>query len=620
MTEQQNKDSLFSEFPPITLEEWKNKIKADLKGRNTDKLNWQVFDGFKVPPFFMRESLNSFRYLSQEPGYFPFIKNSKSNDWLIRQEWMARDSESTIRKIKKAVHSGTSEVCLDFSEKASFSSGNIENLLQILIPEKTGLVLKGGYELLSILKKTTSFLSKVKIHGGLDYDPLGYVTRSGSFYQTKDQDFDLGKNLFLICKKHLPDFKVMTASGYLFAEAGASLVQELAFGMAMIAEYLSELTSLGISAKDMAGKISLSLGVGPNYFMEIAKIRAARMLWTGILRSFDPDIDFIPPLFILSRPVYRNVTRFDPYTNILRYTSEVQSAALGGTDSIQILPFDAALHQGGNEFSERIARNTQIILKKEAYLEKVVDPGSGSYYIENLTQMLVENAWNLFLSVEKEGGYLQALKKGVIQDQIKKSRNRREQNVAFREEILLGTNHFPNLQDTVTEETIPNAEDKINAGSFSLPIHPYRAAKSFEAIRQRLLKSRLAQSSVVLFPYGNPSARSARITFAINFLGCGGFRPSVPEYSNNLDSLIKTCNNSQPRIVVFCSSDAEYSEFVFKATKEIGPDSIFIIAGNPGENELNYRKAGIRYFIHSGSNVLEILQNLEQDLRVWLKK
>jgi len=616
MNENQNTGFLFSEFPPVNYEEWKQKIKLDLKGIDFSMLHWHTFGDFDIPPFFLKEHLKPFKYINQGPGYFPFIKESGNNRWFISEDWDITDVKIDNKNILKAYASGTSEVCMSFTNKHSFTRKELGILFENLDLEKIRFVIKGDTENLSLLKKITPVLSGASVKGGLDYDPLGHLTRSGSFFHSKDKDLNLAKELFLFTEKHFPYFKVLSPGGYIFAESGASLTQELGFTMAMLSEYLSDLTNLGLSIMDLSKKISFSFGVGPNYFMEIAKIRAARLLWTAMLNSFDSDIDFIPSLFISSRPIHRNITRFDPYTNMLRYTTEVQSAALGGANSIHTLPFDTAVNSKGSEFSKRIARNTQIILQKEAYLEQVIDPGSGSYYIENLTKILAENAWNVFLSIEENGGYLRALEEGVIQEKIKQSREKRKKNVATRKEILLGTNHFPNQQDDDLGSSNPPIRTKVVSKHILEPIQPYRAAEKFEKVKLTLIKSGLDKSSVVLFPYGNPAICSARITFATNFLGCAGFKPIVQEPSENLENLIDTCKNMDPRIVVFCSSDTAYPEFIYKAINEIGSDTIYIVTGTPGENEMNYKKAGVRYFIHDSTNVLKTLQSLEQDLHL----
>jgi methylmalonyl-CoA mutase len=249
----------------------------------------------------------------------------------------------------------------------------------------------------------------------------------------------------------LPHFRTININASNFNNAGADIVQELAFGISMGSEYLAQLTERGISADVAASKIRFSFGTGSDYFPEIAKLRAARLLWSVVTNSFHPAHGENIKMEIHCVTSEWNKTVYDPYVNMLRTQTEAMSAILGGTDSLTVEPFDIVFRHP-DEFSERIARNQQLILKEEAYFDKVADPSAGSYYIENLTNLIAENAWKLFLEIEDQGGFLSCLKTGLIQKKLSESASRRKSDIASGKEILLGTNRFPDLDEKAPSE------------------------------------------------------------------------------------------------------------------------------------------------------------------------
>ena len=235
--------------------------------------------------------------------------------------------------------------------------------------------------------------------GSLNFDTISYLLLHGDFYQSKQGNFDEAEYLIQTIRKKLQGFRPITINGHLFNNAGATLVQELAFSLASGNEYLAALTSKGLPVDSVADSLQFSFGIGSNYFMEIAKLRAARLLWSTIVEQYHPEST---KMFIHSTTSLWNKTVYDPYVNLLRTTTEGMSAAIGNTDSMTILPFDFP-YKNESEFSRRIARNQQLILKEEAYLDKIVDPAAGSYYVENLTNPVAMHSWELFKAIEEKG-------------------------------------------------------------------------------------------------------------------------------------------------------------------------------------------------------------------------
>jgi methylmalonyl-CoA mutase len=407
-------------------------------------------------------------------------------------------------------------------------------------------------------------------------------------------------------------------NGYFFNNAGASIVQELGYSLAMANDYLSKLTSRGVTIDTICHHLQFNFGVGSNYFMEIAKIRAARILWAKIVEAYGPSDKNSCKTIIHSVTSEWNQTVYDPYVNILRATTESMAAVIGGTDSLTIRPFDYS-YKPTSKFSGRLTRNIQIILKEESYLNNIVDPGAGSYYIENLTDSIVDETWKVFLAIENEGGYLEALKKGIIQADIEATARNRNNLVATRREILLGTNQYPNIIETAKEnidETIAFPKEQRHTTAIN-PIRKYRGAMDFEKLRLAIEKHPGNRPKVFILTIGNLAMRKARATFSYNFFACAGYEVTDNAGFKTAEEGVKAALDAKADIIVVCSSDEEYADIipaVYNLTKD---KAIVVVAGAPAcMNEL--KQKGIENFIHLKSNLLETLKYYHHKLGIAL--
>ncbi len=249
----------------------------------------------------------------------------------------------------------------------------------------------------------------------------------------------------------MPELRVFAVDSFMFCDAGAYIFQELGYALAWGAEWLSMLTDAGVKADDVARRIKFNMGVSSNYFMEIAKFRAARMVWAQIVEQYKPESKLSSKMLCHAVTSRFNQTIYDAHVNLLRSQTETMSAALAGVDSITTVPFDVP-YKKPDAFSERIARNQQFLLKEESHLDKVVDPAGGSYYVETLTVSLAKEAWKLFLDVEEKGGFLACINDNSIQDAVNATAEKRHVDVARRKEILLGTNQYPNINETAAQK------------------------------------------------------------------------------------------------------------------------------------------------------------------------
>jgi methylmalonyl-CoA mutase len=415
-----NKKKLFDKFPPVSKKEWMDKIIADLNGADFNKrMVWKTDEGFDVLPFYSKEDLENLRYLDSLPSEFPFLrgKKVKDNNWLIRQNINVSDYSVANRKALDILRLGVDSLGFIITDPESVSESNFNLLLkEINLKEvEINLLCNGkAKEIVDLVinqaKKDGDCLNRLQ--GAFEADPLSRLMIYGTLCISLNSGFDYLASVTNAASV-LPHFRTIHLSTSSFANAGADNVRELALGLSMGSEYLTQLTSRGISPDVAASSIRFSFGIGSNYFGEIAKLRAARLLWSVISDGFKPASRESCNMEIHSVTNEWNKTTDDPYVNILRTETEAMSAILGGTDSLTVKPYDATFRQP-DDFSERIARNQQLILREEAYFGKVADPAAGSYYIENLTSLIADNTWKLFLRIEEEGGFLSALQKGLV--------------------------------------------------------------------------------------------------------------------------------------------------------------------------------------------------------------
>ncbi len=613
------KKPLLSEFPPVTTEQWMEKITADLKGADFEKkLVWRTNEGFNVRPFYRNEDLDGVKYLDSLPGEFPYVRGTKKdNKWFVRQDINAVDATAANEKALDVLTKGVTSLGFTFCEKIDDFNAAIETVLKNIISDDVEINFSakhGSKKLLDAviahLKKTNRDLTKVK--GSVNFDTIGCLTSTGKSCKSYDEMFEHAKEI-VEAGKNLPNFKSICVNGRLFNNAGSSIVQELAFALSMGNEYIAQLTEKGLSVNDVASSMKFNFGVGGNYFMEIAKLRAARMLWATIVKSYSPAGNEPTKMAIHCETSQWNKTVYDPYVNMLRTQTEAMSATLGGADSLTVLPFDTIFKES-TPFSERIARNQQLLLKEESHFDKIADPSAGSYYIENLTNSIAEQAWALFVEVEEKGGYLAALKEGFIQATVNATSDKRKQAIATRRENLLGTNQFPNFTEKVAEAIteVKTCKTKCEGDVVVEPIVKFRGAEEFEALRLATEKAEKTPK-VFMLTYGNLAMRLARSQFSSNFFACAGYEVKDNNGFATVEEGVKAAKEFGADIIVLCSSDDEYTEAAPKAFEAINGEAIFVVAGAPAcADELKAK--GITNFINVRSNVLETLQGFSKEL------
>ena len=615
-----SKETLFSDFPAVSTQEWMDKITVDLKGADYEKrLVWKTNEGFKVKPFYRQEDLEGLKTTEGLPGQFPYLRGNKKNDntWFIRQDIQVDNPEEANAKALDLLNKGIDSLGFKIKGK-DVSEEFIHTLLKDICCECIELNFKTCQrQTVKLARFVTQYFKEKgyapeKLQGSFNFDPIGKMLKKG---KDRSELIPTAKELIEILTPY-PSFRCIAVNSLQLNNAGAYIYQELGYALAWGNQYLACMTEAGVPVDTAAQKIKFNFGISSNYFMEIAKFRAARLLWAQIVNEYKPSCLCACQMIAHAETSHFNLTLFDAHVNLLRTQTEAMSAALAGVDSMTVTPFDQA-YESPNEFSERIARNQQLLLKEEAHLNRIVDPAAGSYYIENLTVSIAKQAWELFLQVEEEGGMTEAVKAGRIQEAVNESNKARHEAVSKRKEILLGTNQYPNFTELAGEKSpLTSAcccgnENEESDTEFAA-LNTDRAASEFEALRLQTEHSGKRPKAFML-TIGNLAMRQARAQFSCNFLACAGYEVIDNLGFPSVEEGVKAAINAQADIIVLCSSDDEYAEYAIPAFQEVNGRALFIVAGAPACMD-DLKAAGIENFIHVRCNVLETLREYNKKL------
>jgi len=613
-------EKLFSEFQAPTTEEWLAKIEVDLKGADFNKkMVWRTNEGFNVQPFYRREDLKDLKAVNSLPGEFPFVRGNKkdNNLWYVRQEIAVDCPKAANEKALDILNKGVNSI--GFTIPADkISKEFIADLLNEILPQYVELNFKTcqrhSVELAKVLVEY--FKEKnyplAELEGSINFDPIEKILSKG-----KDTSAVIAEAKPLIeALAELPKYKCINVNSVALNNSGAYIYQELGYALAWGAEYLEQLTSAGIDATEAAKRIKFNMGVSDNYFMEIAKFRAARMLWAQIVKQYEPKCDCACQMHVCAYTSEYNQTIFDSYVNLLRSQTEAMSAAISNVDSIVVVPFDKQ-YETPTDFAERIARNQQLLLKEEAHFDKLVDVAGGSYTIEHLTDAIAQEGWKLFLAVENAGGFLAESINGNIQNAVNASNQKRHEDTAKRKEFILGTNQFPNFTET-SEGKKPVASCcktccKDEAGTIPA-LNKARMASDFEELR---LQTEAAKTQPVAFmlTIGNLAMRQARAQFSCNFLAAAGYKVIDNLGFKTVEEGVDAALAAGANIVVICSSDDEYAEYAIPAYNYLNGRALYVVAGAPACSE-DLKAAGIENFINVKSNQLATLKEYNAKLGI----
>ncbi|NTU53416.1 MAG: methylmalonyl-CoA mutase [Chlorobiaceae bacterium] len=574
-------ESLFSHFPPIDETLWKKRVLEELKGAAYSKIVWKSPDGFAMEPWY-----NSHTALAA--GEVPFGRSS--NRWNICQQLAIRRLAADPELVREALTGGADAIEFLFDGRnTAVDTATLLERLQDIDLSRVPIFLSGHIDdpaaLIGKLLCLPGFASN---SGGVLCDTISAET---------------WKTLAALTSRLNPEFRTMGIDTVRFHTAGATIVQELAFALSSISDHLASLTEAGIDAGEAAARISIVVASGPSHFPGLASLRALRAMWPQLLEAYGVTAEKQPEPHLFVRASLRSFSVLDPYTNLLRLSTEALSAILGGCDTLQLAPFDPAGSVPA-AMAERITRNIQLLLREESNLDRVVDPASGSWYIETMTATLCHEAWTLFREIEAEGGLRCAEANGALAAMIAPVVDARQKAINTRRQTLVGINRY----------TVPPSAEVIsnmNTGGGT------GAVIRYEQLRLRMLSHTAAGGSTpraLFWLHGEPSKSLRIAAFAEEFLLSGGFEVlpgiTVEPETRNCRAILQ----DEPDIVVLCwSGEADLAcvPAICTTIQELRKDTVVIMASKPPENAAVLLHAGLDRFIYTGSDACADLLSLQ---------
>ncbi|MCW3086014.1 MAG: methylmalonyl-CoA mutase, N-terminal domain/subunit [Bacteroidetes bacterium] len=469
----EEKRKLFEEFPPVSAEQWIQQVVKDLKGENFDeKLKYTTADGIRVNPFYTLEDLT--KYNERRPLF-------SHADWDVCEEITVISEKEANKQALNALNNGASALVLHIS-----STVNLQVLLNEIKIEYIAVQFVVKADAVAFANVLNSYLTSQNIDAAhlnlsINADGIAALLKTGNW---EGIEAEIKKVIGLFSDKN--SFRTININSYVYQNAGAPQGYEIGCALAHANEYLSRLLDTGVKPGALKNKIQLNVAVGPDYFFEIAKLRAYRKVMALLFEEYKIDSE----IYIHAETSFRNLTVFDAHNNLLRATTEAMAATIGGCNSLSVKAFDAA-YTDANPFSDRLSRNIQLILKSESYFDKIADAAAGTYFIEELTEQLAQKAWTYFTEIEKNGGLISCIEKGNIQSTIKAFAAKEQADFDAGKEVLIGTNKFPNLKEdkkSVADSVVWGNEEA--KGKTVEPLDESRLSVKNE-------KERLVQSSKV---------------------------------------------------------------------------------------------------------------------------
>jgi methylmalonyl-CoA mutase len=441
--------NLFDDFDPVSSKQWKQKIQFELKGADyNESLIWNSPEDIKVKPFYHKDEF------TKAPAV-----TTKASEFKICQNIFVFDVEKSVERALDTLERGADSLRFTIED----DSIDVGKLLEKLPLENVAVYFNFKFFSIDFVQIIDTIIQHKKAVAYYNMDPIGQLARDGNWFTTKDKNNFDSLNLLSTA---VPNSSIISIDATLYQNAGANMEQQLAYSLAHANEYFNRIPVIN-------KPIVIQVAVGTNYFFEIAKLRALRLLFNLVAKEYNHNLE----CHLLVSPTKRNKTLYDYNVNMLRTTTECMSAIIGGADAIANLPYDSLYHKD-NEFGDRIARNQLLVLKNESYFDKVNNPADGSYYIETLTAQLAEKALVLFKNIEANGGFLKQLNEGVIKRKIQESADKEQELFDSGKEILLGTNKYPNKDDRMKQD---------------LELFPFVKVKPRKTLITPIIEKRLAE-------------------------------------------------------------------------------------------------------------------------------
>ncbi|MFH2000277.1 MAG: methylmalonyl-CoA mutase family protein [Planctomycetota bacterium] len=673
-------NTLFQEFASVDSSRWREEVDRLLKGAPYEKrMRTQTPEGITLEPLYRLEDLETIPHVPTLPGSEPFVRGTRSvrdkrNPWIVAQEAGSSEIDRTRMQVDDELAGGATAVHLSLDSASCLGLDPDE-----AEPE----LVEAGHASIAALSDLDSIVHHVDLaavpvfiqckanglpftgmlaaaaakrgmpaealSGAIAMDPLGSLAAAGSLPMSLDQAYAEMGEMTAWALKHAPNLRTIWAHGEAYHDSGGTAAQELAFTLAAAVEYLRAMEARGLEIEEIVSMMVFSFSLGSRFFMEVAKVRAARLLWHNILSACGAPKS-AGEVRIHARTSRHAMTRYDPYVNLLRATTQAMSGVISGVDSLHVAPFDDPIRPG-ESFSRRMARNIQLIVKHEARLADTLDPAGGSWFVENLTADLAKAAWAIFQQVEARGGMAKALEQGFPQGCIQEAAAAGDKAAAKRRKIMVGTNQYPNvaekplvaaghdaaagraariaeaarLRSTRKQEpaaaldvlrkakpgalveavkaaalkgatlgeisrALPSRSQKDAATGFR-PMEARRASEPFERLRaavQAAFAKPGGRAAVFLATLGPISRYMPRFDFSASFFEVGGFEVIRTSGFETPRKAADQALAEKARVVVICGLDESYAQGaaeVASRIKEKSPGTQVVLAGLPAPDD-----------------------------------
>lgn len=695
-----NKDRLFDEFSATSYEDWKKEAIKLLKGKEFDRtLFTNTAEGIILEPLYNKNDFDKLKHTSSLPGTFPYIRGTKVEGdiikpWIVAQSIYAPNSKDFNKILLEDLERGLTAISFkldaptllgydaddssayDISYKGLSISTleDIEISLKDVEVESIPFILNAGENPIPIISLIASYFNKKgydlsKLSGTIGYDPISFASKEGKLKFSLKTAYDIMASTIEWAKSNNSQIRTILVSTNVYHDAGADSVSELTYSMATAAEYIKEMLDRGFNIEDISKRLSFSVSVGSNFFMEISKLRAIKVLYANLIKSFGGS-DEASKIYLHAKTSSFTKTIYDPYVNMLRNASEAFSAAVGVVDSLDVVPFDEAIRPADN-FSRRVSRNVQYFLQDEARISSTIDPSGGSWYVETLTENIINSVWENFSSILANNNMSDYVKKGNVKKEILDKYEELFKSTAKRKNVIVGINMYVdvnevklncNFDENISLERIENLkfqrksikkgkldnyklktkenldinysikciESGVTLGelskvffensNYTVPkIKSNRASKRFEDLRDntKILKKEGRQPKVFLANIGKLAQYKPRADFSRGFFEVAEF--DVIDGKGFLTALeaAEAAIKSKANITVICSTDAIYPNFVPEITRLIKKNSkmrVFVAGRAPSELVEEYKDAGVDSYIYMGANCYNILKEIQEEV------
>lgn len=594
-----NNKKLFSEFNPVSKEQWLEKVNVDLKGADFDKkLVWKNLSKINIQPFYNTE--DNIQHL-ENTG-----ENSQSlvNYRLISACCNESGNDLALKAIEEGINGVIFNIC-ENCKPAELLQGI--NLNEVSVSFNLGV---------NAVNFATEFIAFANKSGVVSKNLKGYFNTSliSNYTTTGTVEATAFETLAELVKlvEDYPNFKAISISGTEYLDSGANQVQEVGYTLNSLVYVIDELTKRGIEVQSIFDNLNFNLAIGLEYFVEIGKFRAFNNLLSEVANKYS-IANFSHTITAKTSIWSKSIT--DAETNLLRCTTETMSAILGNVDGVLIDAYDKEFNKS-SDFSSRIAGNITTILREESYFGKVSNPVDGSYYIEEVSLKIAKKALELFKAIEAEGGFYTAFENETIQQQIAEIRLQKLKLISQRRLPMVGINKYPNLMETVNADILSSGDDATS----TKVLKPRRASLEIEAIRkttEEFVAATGTRPIVELTSYGNLTMRKARAAFAYDFVGVSGYNVLQEQSYESFEAAAETSAKSESSVVVICSSDQDYDAtavaFV-KAFRAINTDKVLLLAGAPANMD-ELTQAGLDGVVNMRTDVIKAVSSIQSKIQ-----